>query len=472
MPVPLIKKKTPMSFLDAGERKTNFNEVALGYTKEEALREASRCLMCPNKPCVAGCPVGIEIPAFIKLITEERFEEAYEKIKEKNFLPAVCGRVCPQEKQCAAVCTMGIKNEPVAIGRLERFVADYAETLGADKKNSARAGSGRKVAIVGSGPAGLTAAGELAREGLAVSVFESSHEAGGVLIYGIPEFRLPKKVIKKEIAQLRDMGVEFNFGHVIGRTKTLKELFDAGFEAIFIGAGARLPRFMEIPGEDLNGVYSANEFLTRINLMKAYRFPEYVTPMKNLKNVVVVGGGNVAMDSARCALRMGAEHVYCVYRRTRDEMPARAEEVEHAFEEGVDFRFLSNPDLVEADGKGFMKGVRCLRMELGEPDESGRRSPVPLEGQYDFIEADTLVVAIGVSANPLLLETSPGLKLNRRGYIEIKRGTFETSIKNIYAAGDIVSGAATVISAMGGGKRAAREIVKCLTEHKISDERK
>jgi len=466
MPMPVIKKKTPMRFLDAKERTKNFDEVAMGYTKEDALKEASRCLMCKNKPCVAGCPVGIDIPAFIKLITEKRFEEAYEKIKEKNFLPAVCGRVCPQEKQCAAVCTLGIKNDPVAIGRLERFVSDYAEKSGKAKHNFCRVRTGKKVAVVGSGPAGLTAAGELAKEGIAVTVFESSHEAGGVLVYGIPEFRLPNDVIRKEVAQLKDMGTEVCFGHVIGRTKTLKDLFDEGFDAVFIGVGAGLPRFMGIPGENLNGVYSANEFLTRINLMKAYRFPEYVTPLQNMKNVVIVGGGNVAMDSARCALRMGAENVYCVYRRTRAEMPARAEEVGHAGEEGVDFRFLSNPVEIESGetgaGEGFAKRVKCQRMKLGDPDDSGRRSPVPLDGEYDLIEADTVVIAIGVSANPLLLETSSGLNLNKRGYIEINPDTFETSIKNVYAAGDIVSGAATVISAMGGGKRAADAIVKRL----------
>ena len=460
-----------MPFLDAKERINSFNEVALGYTKADALKEASRCLMCKNKPCVAGCPVGIDIPAFIKLIMEERFEESYEKIKEKNFLPAVCGRVCPQEKQCAAVCAMGIKNEPVAIGRLERFVSDYAEKACEIKRNVCRVRTGKRVAVVGSGPAGLTAAGELAKEGIAVTVFESSHESGGVLVYGIPEFRLPKDVIKKEVESLKDMGVEFCFGHVIGRTKTLPELFDEGFDAVFIGAGAGLPHFMSIAGENLNGVYSANEFLTRINLMKAYRFPEYVTPLKKMKNVVVVGGGNVAMDSARCALRMGAEKVYCVYRRTRAEMPARSEEIEHAVEEGVDFRFLSNPSEIEAEETGsrpgmrgdFVKRIKCQRMKLGEKDESARRQPVPLDGEYDFIDADTVVIAIGVSANPLLLETSPGLKLNKRGYIEIDQSTFETSIKNVYAAGDIVSGAATVISAMGGGKRAADAIVKRLS---------
>jgi len=451
-----------MSFLDAKERTGNFDEVALGYTKEDALKEASRCLMCKNKPCVAGCPVGIDIPAFIKLITEECFEEAYDKIKEKNFLPAVCGRVCPQEKQCAAVCTLGIKNDPVAIGRLERFVSDYAEKSGKAKKNFCHVRKGKRVAVVGSGPAGLTAAGELAKEGVVVTVFESSHEAGGVLVYGIPEFRLPNGVVKKEVEQLKDMGTEVCFGHVIGRTKTLKALFDEGFDAVFIGVGAGLPRFMGIPGENLGGVYSANEFLTRINLMKSYLFPEYVTPLKNMKNVVVVGGGNVAMDSARCALRMGAENVYCVYRRTRIEMPARAEEVAHAIEEGVDFRFLSNPVEIESGAKDSVKRVKCQRMKLGDTDESGRRTPVAVAGEYDFIEADTFVAAIGVSANPLLLETSPGLKLSKRGYIEINPETFETSIKNVYAAGDIVSGAATVISAMGGGKRAAAAIVKSL----------
>jgi len=464
MPMPIIKKKTLMPCLDAKERTGNFDEVATGYTQEDALKEASRCLMCKNKPCVAGCPVGIDIPAFIKLITEERFEEAYEKIKEKNFLPAVCGRVCPQEQQCAAVCTLGIKNDPVAIGRLERFVSDYAEKSRKAKKNLCRVRTGKKVAVVGSGPAGLTAAGELSKEGVAVTVFESSHEAGGVLVYGIPEFRLPNDVIRKEVEQLKDMGTEVCFGHVIGRTKTLKELFDEGFDAVFIGVGAGLPRFMGIPGENLNGVYSANEFLTRINLMKAYLFPEYVTPLKKMKNVVVVGGGNVSMDSARCALRMGAENVYCVYRRTRVEMPARVEEVEHAIEEGVDFRFLSNPVEIESESKDSVGKVKCQRMKLGEPDASGRRSPVPIDGEYDFIEADTVVIAIGVSANPLLLETSPGLNLNKRGYIEINPDTFETSIKNVYAAGDIVSGAATVISAMGGGKRAADAIVKRLLE--------
>ncbi|MBA3051756.1 NADPH-dependent glutamate synthase [bacterium] len=455
----MLKNKTPMPLQPADVRKKNFDEVALGYSREDALREASRCLMCKNRPCVAGCPVEIDIPAFIQLIKEERFIESYEKIKETNFLPAVCGRVCPQEKQCAAVCTLGIKNEAVAIGRLERFAADYAEKAPAEKKPFAATGK-ISAAVIGSGPAGLTAAGELARSGFRVTVFEALHEAGGVMVYGIPEFRLPKSVVKKEIDDLRAMGVDFRLGYLIGRIKTIKSLFAEGYSAVFISTGAGLPRFMGIPGENSNGVYSANEFLTRINLMKSYRFPEYATPLKKIRNVVVVGGGNVAMDSARCAIRMGAENVYNVYRRTRDEMPARLEEVEHAEEEGVIFRFLMNPVEIEAGADGAVTRVKCVKMKLGDKDESGRARPVEIPGDYEWIEADTLVSAIGVMANPLLKDTSEGLKFNKRGYIEIDPDTFETSIKNVYAAGDIVSGAATVISAMGGGKRAADEIVK------------
>jgi glutamate synthase (NADPH/NADH) small chain len=470
--MPLKKEKVVIPKQEPQERIKNFNEVALGYTEEQAVIEAGRCLFCKKKPCVAGCPVSIDIPAFIKLIKEKKFFEAYQKIKEENYLPAICGRVCPQEEQCEIVCTMAKVGEPVAIGRLERFAADFAYHLsghtpnGASAEPSIRASgknkTGKKVAIIGSGPAGLTAAGVLADAGIEVVVFEALHSPGGVLVYGIPEFRLPKDIVNKEVDNLKKMGVEFRYGYVIGKTKTLKQLFEDGFSAIFIGIGAGLPKFQNIPGENLNGVYSANEFLTRINLMKAYKFPEYLTPVKKVKNVAVVGGGNVAMDAARCALRLGAENVYNIYRRTRKEMPARDEEIENAGEEGVKFNFLVNPVELFGDENGNVIKMKCIRMKLGEPDESGRRRPVEIPGDFVYFDVDTVVIAIGTSANPLLSSTVPELKLNKWGYIEVNSETMETSMKNVYAGGDIVTGSATVISAMRAGKTAAHSIIERL----------
>ena len=488
--MPLIKKKTQMPKRGASDRAADFGEVACGYSTEQALEEASRCLFCKDKPCIAGCPVGVDIPAFIKLITEKKFFEAYLKIKETNCLSAVCGRVCPQEDQCELLCTMGKKFEPVGIGRLERFVSDFAykenpsgTPLHPDgktnpNKSNILTGTGKspfnppfpkrentgtktckKVAIIGSGPGGLTAAGELAGAGFAVTVFEALHEAGGVLTYGIPEFRLPKEIVRKEIENLKKTGVNFKYGCVIGKTKTLNQLFSEGYSAVYIGIGAGLPKFMGLPGENLNGVYSANEFLTRINLMKAYKFPEYITPVKKMKNVGVVGGGNVAMDSARCALRLKAENVYNIYRRSREEMPARKEEIANAEEEGIKFNFLLNPVEIIGDEKGFVRAMKCAKMKLGEPDESGRRRPVVIPGEFLTFEVDTVVIAVGAGANPLLPSTVSGLKLNKWGYIEINPETMETSIKNVFAGGDIVTGSATVISAMGAGKCAALSII-------------
>jgi len=465
--MPVIKKKTEMPKRGASERATDFEEVALGYSAEQALDEARRCLFCKDKPCIKGCPVGVDIPAFIKLITEKKFLEAYLKIKETNYLPAVCGRVCPQEEQCELLCTMGKKFEPVGIGRLERFVSDFAYKE-KTSETSLRRNRGRlqnkKVAVIGSGPGGLTAAGELAGAGFAVTIFEALHEAGGVLVYGIPEFRLPKEIVRKEVENLRKTGVDFKYGCVIGKTKTLSQLFSDGYSAVYIGIGAGLPKFLGIPGENLNGVYSANEFLTRINLMKAYRFPEYITPVKKIKNAAVVGGGNVAMDSARCALRLKAENVYNIYRRSREEMPARKEEIINAGEEGVKFNFLLNPVEIIGDEKGFVRAMKCAKMKLGEPDESGRRRPIVIQGEFSMFEVDTVVIAVGAGANPLLPGTVSGLKLNKWGYIEINPETMETSIKNVFAGGDIVTGSATVISAMGAGKKAAGAMIRRLAE--------
>lgn len=452
---------------DAVARAANFDEVALGYSPEQALTEAGRCLFCKDKPCVAGCPVGIDIPAFIELVKDNKFFEAYLKIKETNCLPAVCGRVCPQEDQCELVCTMGKRFEPVAIGYLERFVADFAykqNPVETSSSDAVKQRAAKKVAVIGSGPGGLTAAGELAGAGFGVTVFEALHDAGGVLVYGIPEFRLPKEIVRKEVENLKKAGVDFKFGYVIGNTKTIKQLFSEGYDAIYIGIGAGLPKFMGLPGENLNGVYSANEFLTRTNLMKAYRFPEYVTPVKKIRNAAVIGGGNVAMDSCRCALRMKAENVYNIYRRSRKEMPAREEEIVNAQEEGIKFNFLVNPVEIIDDGKGFVSAIKCSKMELGEPDESGRRRPVVIPGEFLTFEVDTVVIAVGAGANPLLTSTVKELKLNQWGYIETELETMETSIKNIFAGGDIVTGSATVISAMGAGKKAARSIIRRLSE--------
>ena len=445
-------------------RAHNFNEVALGYSMETAVAEAERCLNCKNQPCVDACPVNISIPEFIGHIKEQDFEGAYKVITRTSSLPAVCGRVCPQETQCESKCTMGIKFEPVGIGRLERFVADWHnENVKADpellKKN------GHKVAVVGSGPSGLTCAGDLAKKGYDVTVYEALHKAGGVLVYGIPEFRLPKTIVAKEVDTLNKLGVTVNTDVVIGKTLTIDELFDMGYEAVFIGSGAGLPNFMHIPGESLKGVYSANEFLTRSNLMKAY-LDDPTTPVKKGGNVAVVGGGNVAMDAARTALRLGADNVYIVYRRSMEELPARKEEVEHAEEEGIQFKLLNNPvEIIGYDNpedkkdprNGDVTAIRCIRMELGEPDAKGRRRPVPVEGSEFDIPVDTVVIAIGTSPNPLIKNTTKGLEVNEKGGIIVNEYGL-TSREGVYAGGDAVTGAATVISAMGAGKTAAAAI--------------
>ena len=445
--------KVAMPERDPKERSTNFEEVALGYTEEMALEEAARCLGCKNMPCVSGCPVNVKIPEFIALVQEGKFIEAYEKIKETNSLPAICGRVGPQENQCEGKCVRGIKGQPVGIGRLERFCADYAMAHGYESTQEIRK-NGRKVAVIGSGPAGLSCAGDLAKKGYDVTVFEAFHVAGGVLQYGIPQFRLPKELVNAEICGLEKMGVKIEKNMVIGKIFSLDELMEAGYEAIFIGSGAGLPSFMRIPGENLNGVYSANEFLTRINLMKAYKFPEFDTPIKAYHTVAVVGGGNVAMDAARCAKRLGAEKVYIIYRRSEEEMPARLEEVHHAKEEGIEFRLLQNPVEILGDEKGNITGIRNIKMQLGEPDASGRRRPVPMEGSEYVLDADAVVIAIGQSPNPLLKHATPDLKTKPWGGIEADEDGL-TSLEGVYAGGDAVTGAATVILAMGAGKRAA-----------------
>jgi glutamate synthase (NADPH/NADH) small chain len=438
-------------------RAHNFDEVALGYGKETAVAEAKRCLQCKKPLCVSGCPVEVQIPQFIKKIAEEDFAGAGEVLKEKNSLPAVCGRVCPQESQCESKCVLGIKDEPVAIGRLERFAADNQLAMGKSTL-TVPAPSGKRVAVIGAGPAGLTCAGDLAKNGHAVTVFEALHVAGGVLMYGIPQFRLPKEVVQSEIDNLKAMGVEIKVDAVVGKITSVDELMAKGYDAVFLGTGAGLPNFMGIPGENLNGVYSANEFLTRVNLMKAYRFPEYATPVKVGKRVAVLGAGNVAMDGARTSLRLGAEEVYIVYRRSRTEMPARIEEVEHAEEEGVKLYLLTNPTKINGDKRGWVKSMTCLRHELGEPDESGRRSPVPITGSEFDLDVDTVIVAIGQGPNPLVTKSTPGLELNKRGNIVVNPETMETSKPGVFAGGDIVTGAATVILAMGAGKKAAAEI--------------
>ncbi|MEA3470600.1 MAG: NADPH-dependent glutamate synthase [Thermodesulfobacteriota bacterium] len=443
---------------DPDVRSTNFDEVPLGYTEEEAVLEAGRCLHCKKPFCVEGCPVDIDIPGFIRLISEKDFIGAARKIKETNSLPAVCGRVCPQENQCEEVCVLGKKGDPVAIGRLERFVADYERTAGDILIPEISLKTGKKIAVVGSGPAGLTIAGNLVKLGHEVTIFEGLHKPGGVLIYGIPEFRLPKNIVDAEVDYLKKLGAEIITNTVIGRGKTVDDLLEDGYDAVFLGVGAGAPVFMNIPGENLSGVYSANEYLTRSNLMKAYRFPEYDTPIARGKNVGVIGGGNVTMDSARTALRLGAENVYVIYRRTEVEMPARAEEVHHAGEEGVQFKLLTNPVEYIGDENGWVKGARCIQMELGEPDDSGRRRPVPIEDSEFAIDVDMVVVAIGTMANPVIPVTTPGLETNRWGYIITKDETGETSREGIYAGGDIVTGSATVILAMGAAKKAARAI--------------
>lgn len=450
-------EKVKMPEQDPNIRSGNFDEVALGYTEEMAMEESERCLKCKNKPCIAGCPVNVQIPDFIKLIGEGNFEEAYKKIKETNSLPAICGRVCPQEAQCEQLCVRGKKGEPVAIGRLERFAADWYM---ANREESVErpAPNGKKVAVIGSGPAGLTCAGDLAKMGYDVTIFEAFHVPGGVLMYGIPEFRLPKALVQKEIDSLRQLGVKIMTNMVIGKVMSLDELAEEGFEAVFIGSGAGLPSFMGIPGENLNGVYSANEFLTRINLMKAYKFPDYDTPVRVTGRVAVIGGGNVAMDAARCAKRMGAETVYIVYRRSRAEMPARVEEVHHAEEEGIIFKLLTNPVRIIGTEDGWVKGMECIEMDLGEPDASGRRRPVPRQGSEHVLDVETVIVAIGQSPNPLIKQTTPGLETHKWGGIIVDEETCATSRKGVYAGGDAVTGAATVILAMGAGKKAAKAI--------------
>ncbi|MHA1614022.1 MAG: NADPH-dependent glutamate synthase [Candidatus Thorarchaeota archaeon] len=450
-------KKVPMPEQDAKKRSHNFDEVALGYTAEQAVEEAKKCMQCRNPKCIAGCPVEVPIKDFIVLVAEGKFMEAAAKIKETNSLPAICGRVCPQETQCEATCIYGIRNEAIAIGRLERFVADYARLHGEPLPDLPDK-IGKKIAVIGAGPAGLTCAGDLTNMGYDVTIYEAFHKPGGVLIYGIPEFRLPKDVVMAEVEFLEKLGVEIKYNQVIGKIRTISELMEKdGYESVFIGSGAGAPNFMRIPGMNLINVFSANEFLTRVNLMKAYKFPEYDTPVKVGKRIAVIGGGNVAMDAARTSLRLGAE-VMIVYRRAREQLPARLEEVHHAEEEGVDFNFLVNPIEVLGDEKGSVRGMRCIRMELGEPDDSGRRRPVPIEGSEFDLDVDMVIVAIGNSPNPIIPESTPGLKISRWGTIEIDEETGMTDVVGVFAGGDIVTGAATVISAMGAGKRAARGI--------------
>ena len=460
--------KHPMPVQDAKVRAHNFDEVALGYDEETAVAEAERCLHCKVPQCRKGCPVSINIPEFIAKIKERDYDGAVAKIKESNSLPAVCGRVCPQENQCEKFCILGKKGESVGIGRLERFVADRALEKDEKVEKPDVAADAQSVAVIGSGPSGLACAGDLAKKGYKVTIFEALHKAGGVLSYGIPEFRLPKdRVVQKEIDNIKALGVKIELDSVAGRLYTVDELMnEEGFDAVFIGTGAGLPRFQNIPGESLNGVYSANEFLTRCNLMKAYKFPEYATPIKVGKRAAIIGGGNVAMDAARTALRLGAEHVSIVYRRSAAELPARAEEVEHAKEEGIDFQLLTNPVAIEDNGEGWVKSMRCIRMELGEPDASGRRRPVPIEGSEFDIDVDTVIVAIGTGPNPIIAHTTPGLETTKRGNIAADEETGATSKPGVFAGGDIVTGAATVILAMGAGRKAAAAIDEYLQKKK------
>ncbi len=454
-------KKNEMPVQDPNVRNKNFKEVALGYTEEQAVDEANRCLHCPKKPCQSGCPVSINIPEFIAKIKERDFEGAYQVIHQSSSLPAVCGRVCPQETQCESKCVRGIKGEPVAIGRLERFVADW-HNAHATETPAVHAPNGHKVAIIGAGPSGLTCAGDLAKLGYDVTVFEALHLAGGVLVYGIPEFRLPKSIVQHEVDNLVAMGVKVNTNVVVGRTIEVDELFEQGFEAIFIGSGAGLPRFMNIPGENFKGVYSANEFLTRVNLMKAYK-PESDTPIKKNTSVAVVGGGNVAMDAARCAKRLGAENVYIVYRRGLEEMPARKEEVEHAMEEGIIFKTLTNPVKINGNENGYVASMTCVEMELGEPDASGRRRPIEKVGSDFDLPVDCVIMSLGTTPNPLIKNTTPGLEVNRKGGIVVNEAGL-TSHASVYAGGDAVTGAATVILAMGAGKLGAKSIDEQLSK--------
>ena len=454
----MSKVKVALPEQDPNVRNKNFEEVALGYTPEMAMEEASRCLNCKRPFCVEGCPVNVPIPRFIQEVAKGNFEKAYDIITEENALPAICGRVCPQESQCEGKCIRGRAKgaEPVGIGRLERFVADYHREHGEHKVPEIKK-NGKKVAVVGSGPSGITCAGELAKKGYDVHVFEALHKTGGVLSYGIPEFRLPKALVQSEIDTVAQLGVDFETNVVVGRTITVDELEEQGYDAVFVGSGAGLPRFQGIPGENLNGVYSANEFLTRVNLMKGYMFPDRPTPVKISKTVCVVGAGNVAMDAARTAKRLGAENVYIVYRRSEEEAPARKEEIHHAKEEGIIFKFLTNPIEVKGEN-GWVKSLVCQEMELGEPDESGRRKPVPIEGATLEIETGTFIIAIGQSPNPLIRQTTPGLDTQKWGGIIVNEETNETTRENVYAGGDAVTGAATVILAMGAGKKAAQSI--------------
>lgn len=455
-------QKTPAREQEPNIRNKNFKEVSQGYDEELALNEASRCLNCKNMPCVSGCPVNVRIPEFIAKIAAHDYEGAYAIIKTTNSLPAICGRVCPQENQCESKCVRGIKGEPVGIGRLERFAADYAMAKGSAPAEIP-APNGKKVAVIGSGPAGLTCAGDLAKLGYEVHIFEALHTPGGVLVYGIPEFRLPKALVREEIKNVEALGVKIETNVVVGRSISLDELMEEeGFDAVFIGSGAGLPNFQKIPGENLCGVYSANEFLTRINLMKAYEFPNTDTPIRVGKNAAVIGGGNVAMDAARCAKRLGAENVYIVYRRSEAEMPARREEVEHAEEEGVKFEMLASPVKFNGDAEMKLTSVTLQKMELGEPDASGRRRPVPVEGATYELATDLAIVALGTRSNPILLEATEGLEKTERGYIKVDEATGETSLPNVFAGGDIVTGAATVILAMGAGRRAGQEICRRL----------
>jgi len=455
--------RVPMPRQDPKLRGKNFNEVALGYSAEQALAEASRCIQCPKHPCVDGCPVGVDIPDFIRAIRDGDMPEAVRILKSKNSLPGICGRVCPQETQCEASCTLAKKEAPIAIGRLERYVADWERAnMRSVEPVILPTPTGKRVAVVGSGPAGLTAAADLAKLGHSVTIFEALHTAGGVLMYGIPEFRLPKDIVQAEVDYVASLGVKIELDSVVGKIFTIDELLNNGYDAVFLGTGAGLPMFLGIPGENLNGIYSANEFLTRVNLMKAYRFPEYDTPVKVGKRVAVIGGGNVAMDSARCALRLGAEEVYIVYRRSEVEMPARREEVENAKEEGIQFKLLTNPKRFLGNEQNWVVGMECYEMELGEPDESGRRRPIAKEGSEFIIDVDVVIVALGTTPNPLITSTTKGLETTRRGTVVADEETGKAVKPKVWAGGDIVTGAATVISAMGAGKRAAADIDKYL----------
>ena len=455
-------KKAPMPSQDPNVRNKNFLEVCTGYSAETAMTEATRCLHCKHRPCVSGCPVNVQIPEFIAKVAEGDFKGAYEVINGTNALPAISGRVCPQESQCEQKCVRGIKGEPVGIGRLERFVADWYRENVVEKPVKPES-NGKKVAVVGSGPAGLTCASDLAKLGYQVTIFEAFHTAGGVLVYGIPEFRLPKAIVKSEVDKLQALGVEIMTDMVIGKVLSIDELFEMGYQAVFIGSGAGLPMFMNIPGEGLAGVFSANEYLTRINLMKAY-LPDYDTPILKSKAVAVVGGGNVAMDACRCAKRLGAENVYIVYRRSREEMPARVEEIEHAEEEGIEFKLLCNPVRILGDEHGHVVGMECVRMELGEPDESGRRRPVEVPGSNFVLDVDTVIMSLGTSPNPLIRSTTPGLEANKKGCLVVGEDTVSTTREGVFAGGDAVTGAATVILAMGAGKKAAAAIDEYLSK--------